>query len=468
MPSEFGEVSFALLVTNFVAMISGAGLAQALIQRPAIDRGHKDAAFWVGLHLGIVLFVITALMAPLIALVYPEYDDLTWILVLSGLVFPFTAVTSVQSSLLRRELAFRTVARIELFGGTLMQATASVLLAMAGLGAFAVVLGQLARIPVTTLLYFRATRYKPSLPVDRAKLRELLSFGGNLTVAGFVDNLAFSIDGLLMPKLLGAGGMAAFGLYSWSNRLVTFPLYRIATAVTAVGFSAFSRIQGDVPRMRSAYLRMVACIAVTCFPMMAGLACLAEEFVTAFFRAEWHDTVPLIRILCVMGAMLAVGTTVGTIFQSRGRVDLEWKANLLETVVATIALILAPRDMISMTIVLVAVRLVMAVPMQAMANRLIGLRNRTFYRTLVAPAALSLLMAAVIAGTTSALAGLGPTARLAAGTATGSLVYAVALRFLTPGLWSMLKELASRRRRTEPEPEQEPATPGDTKAVPTR
>jgi PST family polysaccharide transporter len=363
--------------------------------------------------------------------------------VLAGLAFPFTAVTSVQSSLLRREMSFRTIARVELLGGTIVQAIVSMSLAFLGFGPYAIILGHLSRLPLMTLLYFRATDYRPTRKVDRTKLRELFGFGGHMTLAGVVDFAAYSVPDFVISKLLKSTG---FGLYSWSTKLVTFPLFKIATAVTAVGFPTFSKIQEDLPRMRRAYVRMVTCIAAICFPMMAGLACLAEEVVTALFRAEWHGTAPIIQVLCLMGAMLSIGTTVGTIYQSRGRVDIEWKLNLVQGVVTACVLLAAPRDVVSMTWFVVAVRAAMMLPTQATANRLIGLPHRDYVLAIAPPTALSLVMSAGVLGTTWILSGYGPAIRLAAGTLAGAAVYASCLRFATPNLYAMLKAVVASRR----------------------
>jgi len=461
VPEDFGLVGLATNITGLVAVVSGLGLAQALIQRRDIDQGHKDAAFWVGLWVGAALSLLVALAAPVLAWLYDDARVLP-ILIVSGLGFPLSAITAVQSALLRREMKFGQIARIEVCGGTVLQCASSVALALCGAGPYAIVLGSLLRLPLTTWLYARATSYRPGRGVERGKLRELWSFGGHMTVAGIVDYVTFSLDSFVLPRLLG---MTALGLYAWATRLVTFPLFRVATAVTAVGFPAFSQIQHELPRMRRAYLKMVRYVAFLCFPMMAGLGCLAPEFVTGCFRAEWHDAVPVIQVLTVLGAFLAIGTTVGPVFQARARVDLEWKLNVLQSLGTLTAMALAPRTLMAQTIAVVISKVAMFAPMQRLANHLIGLSERDYWRNLLGVGSATAAMTGVVLTTRALLAGLPPLLRLVLAAAVGCVAYAAAVRILAPGLLAELKDLVRRRRGeplTPPSPPSEPATPTKT------
>ena len=90
-------------------------------------------------------------------------------------------------------------------------------------------------------------------------------------------------------------------------------------------------IQGDVGRIRVAYLKVVKGIATITFPMMAGLMIVSREFILVIVGTKWEGVILPLRVLCLVGALQSVGTTVGSIFNSLGRADLQFKTGIINS-----------------------------------------------------------------------------------------------------------------------------------------
>ena len=102
-----------------------------------------------------------------------------------------------------------------------------------------------------------------------------------------------------------------------------YPLRNITLVISRVIFPAFSKIQQENSKLREAYMRVTNSIAIITFPMMAGLALVSFNFTEAFFGENW-DTVLvayIIIILAPVGALQSIVSTVGNIYQVKGRTD---------------------------------------------------------------------------------------------------------------------------------------------------
>ena len=55
------------------------------------------------------------------------------------------------------------------------------------------------------------------------------------------------------------------------------------------------------------------------FPMMIGVAVLAQQFVDVMLGEKWQDAVFIITVLAPIGLLHAIHYTVGPIYQAKGR-----------------------------------------------------------------------------------------------------------------------------------------------------
>jgi len=67
-------------------------------------------------------------------------------------------------------------------------------------------------------------------------------------------------------------------------------------------------------------------------PVMAGMAAAAGTMIGAFYGAGWEDAVAPFRILCIFGALHAVVTVNGYMFNAIGRPDLGFRIAVLRVV----------------------------------------------------------------------------------------------------------------------------------------
>jgi polysaccharide transporter, PST family len=112
-PEDFGLIATATPVFGFAMMLQNLGLAEALVQRHNLDKGHVNALFVITLSISVGFALVLGLAAPLIAAAFgqPRLVPIIW--AMSGIAV-ITAGAAIPFGLLNRKLKFRQVAAIEI------------------------------------------------------------------------------------------------------------------------------------------------------------------------------------------------------------------------------------------------------------------------------------------------------------------------------------------------------------------
>lgn len=77
--------------------------------------------------------------------------------------------------------------------------------------------------------------------------------------------------------------------------------------ISQVTFPAYSKLQGDIPKLRDAYLKVLQVIAFLSFPVAGLIFVLAPDFTIIFLGERWMPMVPAMQALTIWGAIRSVG-----------------------------------------------------------------------------------------------------------------------------------------------------------------
>lgn len=394
-PEDFGLLGMVSVALALVAPLNEMGMGAALVQKKDLEPGHAATVFWSQLVVSSAVAGLLALAAPLVASFFLR-AELTPLLRVMCLGVPVGAAAAAPQALLLRGFQFKRVAAAETIALGVAGGVA-IGLAMAGWGVWCLVAQSLTGTCLTTLLFLRLSRFNPiarGAAPRRSHLKEFIGFGGPLTGYQFLNFLSRNIDDVLIGRFLGAG---ALGYYTMAYRIMMFPLQKVSDVVSRVSFPTFSALQGDLARMRRAYLKGSQFIALITFPMMAAMMIVAPAFIAVVFGPAWAPVAPLVVVLSLAGMTASVGTTVGSIFLARGRTDLMLKWGAIASSCFVIAIVIGLRwGIMGVTVSYTATAVVLWPFSQALANRLIDLKLSEFFRVLAPPAALAALIAAAL------------------------------------------------------------------------
>ncbi|MBF9236260.1 lipopolysaccharide biosynthesis protein [Hymenobacter sp. BT683] len=324
-PAAFGLVALAGVVLRFGTYFSQIGLEQALVQKAEISEEDVRAAFTSAALLGGLCAAVLALSAPLATLVFQEPAVVPLVRVMSlGLLVNGLSATAL--AILRRQMAFRTLAVLETISYVLAYAGLGIVLAWRGFGVWSLVAASLAQGVLVAVLAYGATRHSLRFYFHWSRYRPLLSYGWRISFTSFLEFITSSLDTLLIGRVLGA---TLLGIYNRAAMLITLPLYLLTHSVSRVVFPAFSQIQADVVKLRAVYLGSVTLVAAVVLPLGAGVAVAAPVLVQTLLGPGWEMAVPVLRILCAAVPLSLITMFAGIVCDARATLRAKVNANLL-------------------------------------------------------------------------------------------------------------------------------------------
>lgn len=394
-PSAYGLMAMAVIVTNFISNFRDLGTAVAIIQRPTITQSLLSSLFWINFGVGFVMSATVFVAAPGVAGFF-HASELTAILRWLALALFLASCGVVQNALLTREMSFKVIALTDLIGSAASYAVA-LGGALAGLGVWSLVFASVAGAAVSTTGYWIGSSFRPTLEFNLEEVRSIARFSTHLSANGLVSYAYRNSDNLIVGRVLGN---VQLGFYQMAYNLMLTPIQNISSVIASVLFPAFARIQHDNERFRNAYVRACMLTALITFPVMAGLGVVADPLIRAVLGKKWLATIPIFEILSVVGLLQSVQTTVGIIYQAKGRTDLMFRWSLFTLAACVLAFVIGVRY--GTLGVAVAYALanwgILAIPCFAVPLRLIELKLRHFAVALVPQLLVTAAMAACCVG----------------------------------------------------------------------
>jgi PST family polysaccharide transporter len=447
VPSQFGLVAFALAVIYYLEYVTDLGLGAALIYRSdADDPRVSSTAFWIGVIGALGLFAACWLAAPLLADVGPG-DAVVPLFRVLALQFLFSALGKAHEYRLRRSLQFRRLFWPELVGG-LAKGVVSVALAVAGAGAWSLVIGQLVGTLSKSVGLWIVHPFRPGVTISRRHVAPMLRFGLGIVAVGVLGQGARSFDYLVVGAKLGAAALGVYYLAFRLPELVIVSGFQVANDVLFPFYARLrdGRVDGE-DDLRRGYLQTIRLGAMVAWPAALGMAALALPLVLTLYGARWRAAAEPLALVAVWAGLASLASMPGAVFKALGRSWLLTATGIMQIAILFPAIwFAAPYGITAVAASQVVEKTVSLALLGVITGRVLGIPWYAAF-TAGAPAlGLSALMAAVL----YALAGaLSPGVALAVGIPLGGVVYLLLLRRVSPDGFGMLaRPLLRLRHRT--------------------
>jgi PST family polysaccharide transporter len=327
----------------------------------------------------------------------------------------------------------------------LVAGTLAVTLAFGGFGPWALVMQPLASVTVSTILLWTFARWRPRRSFSRRKLREIRSFGGNVSGMLVLFQLNQNTDNVLVGRFLGA---SALGSYALAYNVILVPFSRLASPLHDVVYPVFTRLQDDPERLSRVWLRTVRLLAAVAAPAMLVLAVCAPDLVHVVFGEKWAAAVPVMQILAWVGALYVIQGLNSVLLQALGRTQLLFRYALASFAAGLASFVLGLQwGIVGVAACFAAVLTVIGPVYMTLTAHAVGVRGPDVVRAIAG------VVAAAAVAASGAFAfrqflihtGAGAGLRLVAVAAGAALLYLACAPLLAPGV---IDELRSFRRRT--------------------
>jgi len=133
----------------------------------------------------------------------------------------------------------------------------------------------------------------------------------------------------------------ATGLYSQSFLMTSFIPTSINDVVARVAYPIECELQNNDEELQRRFFQMLRMTCFFLFPLMMGMAALAEPIVRLFLTDKWIETVPLIRILCFAWIWWPASNMSWQLLNAKHRSDYCLKAEILKKTIAVLILIIS-------------------------------------------------------------------------------------------------------------------------------
>lgn len=312
-PAQVGLFSVAMAIIGITQVIRDFGLVNFLIQKKDLTDIHVSTAWGLALILGATLFSAVQLVAPLIGDFYNDatLTGIARVVAINFLILPFN---SVCLALLRRSMNFQAVMRINL-SAALLSTIATLTLAWLDVGAYSLAIGAVLNNAIVAfgLLFTGAASrmLKPKLTA----WREILGFGGPLTVANVITSASMDINDLAVGKILGFQSVA---IISRAQGLMNLFHRDFMVAIRNVAYPAFSQANRDGESMEAKFIASMTNVLAIGWTFYGFAGLFSLEVLRLMFGPQWDQSAPLVPWFCLAGASSALINLVPTIMLAAG------------------------------------------------------------------------------------------------------------------------------------------------------
>ena len=344
LPSDYGAVAMLNIFLAISQTFIDSGFSTALIRK--LDRTETDfcTVFYFNIIVGLFFYIVLWLASPYIAAFYeiPLLEDITKVV---ALAFVFSSFSGIQSARLSIAIDFKTKAKISIIV-TILTGSVGLWMAYNGYGVWALVIQAVSWSLLRTILLWLFVRWMPKLVFSWKSFREMFSFGSKLLASGLLDTTYNNIYTLVIGKVFSS---TTLGLYSRASGLAQYPSSNITGVLQGVTFPVLSSIQNETERLADAYKRFLRISAFIVFPLMVGLAAVADPLIRLVLTDKWEGAIYLLQLVCFSMMWYPIHAINLNLLQVKGRSDFFLKVEIIKKIQGVIVLcITVPMGIVAM------------------------------------------------------------------------------------------------------------------------
>lgn len=335
-PAMFGVIEMAYTFFGLARVIRGLSLGDVIVQRHDVDHLLLSSIYWLNLVVCSIATVVLLTLSPIAGYFYSN-PQVTAVTAALSFAFILESMALVPSSLLKKEMDFRSIALREAWEVTVMGVVV-VTLGKLGFGVWAIVIATLVSLVARNIALSLVKPFFPQFAIDWPRTKECFGFGATLSLNALLSYLRRNLDKVLIGSILGA---ASLGLYGLAHKLILMPQEAVIEVVNRAVLPRFSRSKHDRTELADLYLRAVSAIALLILPALALIAVLADLLVPVLLGEQWLGVAPIVQLLAPASAFLAISSTRNRLLVAIGEAKLILKVNFYRFLLHSMAIALA-------------------------------------------------------------------------------------------------------------------------------
>ena len=301
MPEDFGYIGMLAIFISVSQTLVDGGFGSALIQKKEPTQTDYSTIFYWNLIFSVILYAILYISAPYVAYFF-KLPLLGKILRVLGLTLIVNSFIIVQNNRLRKQLAFRRIAIINI-SSYIIAAIIAIWLAYKGFGVWSLVIMQIMYGVFQNCLLWGIVRWFPDLTFSFDSLKKLFGFGGYLLAANILQVICQNMQGIIIGRKFSAVQM---GFYSQAKKLDDVSSNALPNIIVQVIYPVYSQFQNDKQKLQKLLGMSIRIISFFIFPLMLLLILIAEPLIVFLYGEKWLTCAPYFQILCVGGIFVCL------------------------------------------------------------------------------------------------------------------------------------------------------------------
>jgi len=335
-PKDFGLLGMAISWIGFIYAFSELGFSAAIIQKKEIEEKHLNTTFLINVALGFVLFIVGIIIS-IPAAAFFKTPEVRPIIIVLSVSFLINSFSLTQMAIAQRELKFKKLAIRDL-AASIIGGIAGIIIAFLGYGVWSLVVQMLVTGIISSALLWQLSEWKPSFRyVGLDCVKELWPYSSKIFYFNLLKYFAQNTDKLLIGYFLGS---IALGLYTFTFKIVVFPIMIIVGAIGNYLFPKYSRIQENIPSIKSSYLHINRLLGTFIAPTLFLILISSSYLVPWLFGEKWNGALPLFPIMAVLAFLQSIISPVGQLLKAANRPGWLFNWSIFITVLASLLMLL--------------------------------------------------------------------------------------------------------------------------------
>ena len=334
-PEDYGLLALVSSVTGFVLIFKDLGLSQAIIQYKDLDQAKSNKVFWFNVLVSSGIALLICALGPVLVYFYDE-PRVLYITFSFSMIAVFGGLTIQHSSLLRRQMMFKTIAIVNIVS-SLASIGGAILLAYLGFGYWALVAMNVINPFVTMIMYWIYCDWRPDMPKIDRSISGMVRFGVDITGFNLINYFSRNLDNVLIGKYVGT---AQLGIYSKAYQLLMLPITQLRNPLVNVGIPAMSSLVDNLPRYRDYYRKYVFLLAFFSMPIVAFLAVSSYPIVYIILGPKWVEVSYIFSLLAIMAFMQPATSSCGLVLISLGQTRRYFYYGLFNAIIMVISFVI--------------------------------------------------------------------------------------------------------------------------------
>jgi len=333
-PEHFGLVAMLYIFFEVSNSFVNSGFSQALIRKDTITEEDKSTTFIINVSIAVFFYLLLWHGAPYIARFFnqPPLVSLTRFM---GLTVLIQAFVIIQKATFMQELRFREIGIITLFAN-LTAGITGITLAYLGFEVWALAYKYVLLVFIKTCVFWILQPWFPKKWFSRDSFKYLFGFGSKLLAAGLLHVFFKNIYKVIIGRVFSA---TMLGFYTHAQTYVQTASKGSINTIQKVTYPILSKTKNDPLRLKNAYRKLIIASSFIIFPLVTGLALIAEPLIMTLVGKQWLPAVPFLQILCISGVIYHLHSINLNILKVVGRSDLFLKLEIIKKANNTVAIL---------------------------------------------------------------------------------------------------------------------------------